>query len=123
MIYLAVPYSSSDPTVCERRFQAACRAAAALVRCGKDVFAPVCHSHPIAAYGLPVNWEFWQRQDRWYLTCCDEVVVLMLAGWQESTGVQAEIEIARELGKPITFLRPAEETPGMDRACEEGVVV
>ncbi len=28
----------------------------------------------------------------------------MLDGWRESVGVQAEIAIARELGKPVTFL-------------------
>ncbi len=36
--------------------------------------------------------------------------------WRESIGVQAEIAIARELGKPVTFLRvngQAEENPGL----------
>ena len=28
-------------------------------------------------------------------------MVLMLDGWQESVGVQAEIRIARVLGKPV----------------------
>jgi hypothetical protein len=30
----------------------------------------------------------------------------MLAGWQESVGVQAEIRIARDLGKPVRYLAP-----------------
>ena len=34
-------------------------------------------------------------------------MVLMLDGWQESVGVQAEIQIARELGKQIRYLVPA----------------
>jgi hypothetical protein len=33
-------------------------------------------------------------------------IVLTLPGWRESVGVQAEIAIARELGKPVTFLQP-----------------
>ena len=64
---------------------------------------------------MPLDWAFWQRHDRRYLEACDEVVVLMLDGWRESVGVQAEIAIARELGKPVTFLRvngQAEENPG-----------
>jgi hypothetical protein len=49
---------------------------------------------------------------------CDEVAVLMLDGWRESIGVQAEIAIARELCKPVTFLRvngQAKENPGQSR--------
>ena len=30
----------------------------------------------------------------------------MLPGWCESVGVQAEIQIARELGKPVRYLAP-----------------
>ena len=42
----------------------------------------------------------------------------MLDGWQQSVGVQAEIAIARELGKPVTYLRlsdQAEEPPARPR--------
>ncbi len=45
------------------------------------------------------------------------VVVLMLAGWEASVGVQAEIQIAQELGKPIAYLAP--EAPTLARAAEE----
>ncbi len=41
-----------------------------------------------------------------HLEVCDKVVVLMIDGWKESVGVQAEIAIARELGKPVSFLTP-----------------
>ena len=46
--------------------------------------------------------------DREHLERSDEAVVLVLDGWQESRGVQAEIRIARELGKPVRYLDPAE---------------
>ena len=104
MIYVASPYSSPDPTVRQQRFEAACRAAAELMRQGKTVFSPIAHSHALCAYGLPLDWRFWEQHDRHYLEACDEVVVLMLDGWRQSVGVQAEIAIARELGKPVTFL-------------------
>ena len=104
MIYLASPFSHPDDGVRHQRFKAACRAAAALIRKGKTVFAPIAHSYAICDYGVPGDWQFWQRHDRRYLEVCDEVVVLMLDGWRESVGVQAEIAIARELGKPVTFL-------------------
>jgi hypothetical protein len=50
--------------------------------------------------------EFLFRFSRERLGRCDEVVVLMLDGWEESIGVQAEIRIARELGKPVRYLAP-----------------
>jgi nucleoside 2-deoxyribosyltransferase len=104
MIYLASPFTHFDPAVRQWRFEAACRAAAALITQGKTVFSPIAHSFGICAFGIPHDWHFWQRHDRRYLDVCDEVVVLMLDGWRESVGVQAEIIAARELGKPVKFL-------------------
>lgn len=110
VVYLASPYSYPDPAVREGRFQAACRAAARLIKAGRIVFAPVVHSHPIAQYGLPTDWPDWETQDRAHLARCDELVVLLLDGWQESRGVQAEIRIAGELGKPVRYLATEDAT-------------
>ncbi|GIV04148.1 MAG: hypothetical protein KatS3mg082_2703 [Nitrospiraceae bacterium] len=110
MIYLASPYSHPDPTVREERFHAACRAAAALLRTGHAVFSPIAHSHALARHGLPTDWKFWEPFDREYLERCDEVVVLMLAGWRESVGVREEVRIARELGKPVRYVAPEDAT-------------
>lgn len=108
MTYLCSPYTHDDPAVCEQRFDAACRAAAELIREGKIVFSPICHSHPLCRYGLPLDWPFWQRQATQHLAMCSEIVVLKLDGWQQSVGVQAEIAMARALGKPVSFLECAE---------------
>jgi nucleoside 2-deoxyribosyltransferase len=110
MIYLASPYSHLDPAVREQRFRAACQAAVALLHAGRVVFSPIAHSHPLAQHGLPGNWQFWERYDRAFLERCDEVVVLMLDGWEESVGVQAEIRTAREFGKPVRYLAPVSPT-------------
>jgi hypothetical protein len=105
--YVCSPYSHCDPAVRQERFEAACRAAAELTRQGTTVYCPVAHTHAIAKYGLPLNWDYWQIHDRRFLEMCSEVVVLTLPGWRDSVGVTAEIEIARALGKPVSFLRPA----------------
>ncbi len=104
MIYLASPYSHPDAIIRERRFRAACRIAARLIRSGKVVFSPVAHGHAISLYGVPTDCSFWEAHDRRFLEQCDEVVVLTLDGWQASVGVAAEIEIAEELGKPVCYL-------------------
>ncbi len=105
MIYLASPYSHPDPAVREHRYREACRSAARLMRAGHHVFSPIAHSHGIAEHGVPGDWAYWESLDRHLLKMCDEMGVLMLDGWYESKGVQAEIRIARELGKPITHFR------------------
>jgi len=106
MIYLASPYSHPDEDVRQQRFEAVCKAAASLMRAGEIVFSPIAHGHPIAQHGLPTDWRFWERQCREQIDRCDEVVVLTLDGWRESEGVQAEIQIAADMGKP---LRPVAE--------------
>lgn len=108
MIYLASPYTHPDTHIREWRFREACRAAAALLRAGVTVFSPIAHSHPIARFGMPTSWEFWSQVDREYLSRCDVLAVLTLAGWRESVGVQAEIQLACELGIPVVYVSPTE---------------
>lgn len=105
MIYIAVPYSHKDSAVQAYRFKKVTEFAAKLISEGKIVFSPISHSHPIArSHDLPHSWEYWQKTDEYFLKCATELYVLCLPGWEESTGVQAEIEIAEEIGLPITYI-------------------
>lgn len=107
-IYLASPYSHPDPEVRERRFEAACRAAGRLMLKGKVVFSPVAHSHPIERIGLDRRYgqDFWLRQDIPFLRGAAELCVLKLPGWEQSIGVEAEIQYARLHRIPVTYLEP-----------------
>lgn len=105
-VYLAVPYSHEDPKVRELRFNVVNQVAARLIQLGVHVYSPISHTHPIALSGdLPKTWDFWEEYDRLFLEWADELYVVPLAGWEESKGVQAEMKIAKELGKPVTLLR------------------
>jgi len=108
MIYLASPYSHPDPAVREARFHAVCREAARLTKEGYTVFSPIAHSHCICQHGLPLEWIFWWRIDAEFIKRSDEVWVLMLDGWKESTGVQAEIRLALEFEKRLRFVEPSQ---------------
>ncbi len=121
LVYLASPYSDPDPVVRQARYDAACRAAAWLIRQGHLVFSPIAHTHGISRYGLPGDWKFWERHDRRMLQCCDRLVVLTLDGWRQSRGVQAEVAIARKLGKPVGYLAPDLPTvsPSLARVAKE----
>jgi hypothetical protein len=88
------------------RVREACRATAALICAGHVVFCPIVHFHPLVEYGLPTEWSAWERIDREFLRRCEEVVVLMLDGWEESAGVTAEISAAEELGLGVRYHSP-----------------
>lgn len=102
-IYLAIPYSGIE----QRSFAVANAVAARLMQEGHVVYSPISHNHPIAiAHGLPTTWEYWKVFDTEFLKWCDAVflVVMNEDGFElikNSKGVQAELEIARTLGKEI----------------------
>jgi len=114
MIYLASAYSHSDPAVREARFQEICKIAAALIKSGHVVFSPIAHSHHIAILGklMPTDWQLWKAQDEEHIRRCDELWVVTMDGWRESVGVQEEIRMAREMGKPVFTLDPASMADG-----------
>ena len=103
MIYLASPYSHEQAAVRDLRWRLACHCASVLMGRGEHVICPIAGSHPIAEFGLPKDWEFWADYDRALISVCDTVDVLLLDGWRTSKGVQAEMEIAKSLGKPVRF--------------------
>jgi hypothetical protein len=103
--YLAVPYTHKNPKIIEKRFIIVNKIAAILMNEGYHIFSPISHSHPIALAGkLPTQWEYWGQYDRAFLKCSKNLIVLKLDGWKKSTGVQAEIKIAKEYGIPIKYI-------------------
>lgn len=105
MIYLASPYSHPDPAVRERRYQQAIACTVALLREGHVVFSPIVHSVPLAAAGLPSDWQYWRDYDHEMIRRADALFVLALEGWRESIGVQEEVAFAAALRKPIGIIR------------------
>ena len=100
-IYLAIPYSKVDK---ELSFEIANRIAAMLMCEGKNVFSPISMSHCMAKNNrLPGDWEFWEKFDTEFIWWCDYLIVIMMDGWKESTGVIAEIKIAETLNKPVYY--------------------
>lgn len=99
-IYLALPYSGQE----EKSFMQANRVAGLLMEAGHIVFSPISHSHSIGI--MHNNFDFWMAQDLPWLETCDELLVLKNEGWEESRGVQREIQIAEQLCIPICYLNP-----------------
>lgn len=104
-IYLATPYSDPDPVIMQTRFEVVNRVAGDLIRKGFIVFSPISHNHVIAKVGgLPTGWDFWLEYDKTFIVWCDKVYILMQDGWKDSVGVNTEIEIAKQMGKPIIYI-------------------
>lgn len=94
IIYVALPYSHPDPAIREMRKQIADRYAAKLISQGHIVFSPISHSHHIADHLDNCNdSDFWVRQCEPFLRVCQEMHILALPGWKESTGIGRELKM------------------------------
>ncbi len=71
------------------------------------VFSPIVHNHPIAInHELPKGWEFWKQIDLRMVRSCDAFAMLLIEGYTESKGMQAEREYAELLNKKIIRVIP-----------------
>jgi len=104
MIYLAIPYTHPDPAVMDTRAEIADHVAALLTRIGYEVYSPISSWHYIAKkYSLPTDHQYWKRLNDNILSICDRLMVIKLDGWEESQGVQDEIEMAEGLCLEIIY--------------------
>lgn len=123
MIYLASPYTHPDPAVREDRVLMTALHAADLMRSGQAVFAPIVHGHTITRRWAELHPDhvrerdggidlekvehgFWMNQCMAMLRHADRVIVLKLAGWNESRGITLELDVARQLGIPVYWRQP-----------------
>ena len=110
-IYLASPYSARlkdgtpDETTMHLRFLQVCAMAGNIIADGYVVFCPIAHSVPIAdTMDNHLDADFWLGQDVHFVDWAEELWVLMLPGWEESSGVKREIALAEEKRKPVLFI-------------------
>jgi nucleoside 2-deoxyribosyltransferase len=105
ILYLACPYTDPDHLVRQERFNLATRAAASLIAKGHIVFSPITMTHPIdivmAGEWNTLGSDFWVRFDQAFMERCDEFVLLTIDGWQNSSGIQRELEYFSAAGKPL----------------------
>ena len=99
-IYLALPYSGQE----EKAYMVANRVAGLLMEDGHIVFSPISHSHSIGVHRN--DFDFWMAQDLPWLETCDKLMVLKNEGWEESRGVQRELQVAEQLCLPVEYIDP-----------------
>lgn len=102
MIYLASPYSDSDPMIMERRYNQAASFTAGALKRGFLIFSPIVHCHVIAnRFGLPKSISFWRDYNTGMLRIAERLWILKIDGWQRSEGVEFELHLASSLNLPI----------------------
>src|SRR5579863_253826 len=106
LIYLSAPFSTGPDSTTKRQEDINFATAWLMKNTDVYIFSPITYEEPIKKI-LGVNpdknieWAFWQPRDGEMVSRCDEVWVLMLRNWENSRGVNYEIEEARRHGKTI----------------------
>lgn len=108
-VYLAIPYAGCE----EWSAKTANKITADLMIQGIHVFSPISHTHMIAQeHNLPGDWKFWESIDKRWIETMDEIWVVAsdMDKVKKSTGVQAEIQYAKSLGKLVRMLKSTSTT-------------
>lgn len=108
--YLATPYSKWYGGLNDA-WKLACIETGRLIAQGVPVFSPIVHTHPIALANRmdPLDHSIWLLTDRTLMDAASGLIVMKMWGWRSSKGVQEEIRVFQEAGKPIVYLVPTWE--------------
>lgn len=100
--YLASPYSHEEKQVVQWRVDELRRFQALLMKSGIFVFPAVgaCHEAAVT-YGLPGDHLYWKDFDFAFIKASEGVLICNMPGVFESKGVKYEIDLCREIDKPI----------------------
>lgn len=109
-IYLASPYTHTDPMVRELRYLEALACSRTLLLNSVWVFSPIVHCHEMSKLlGMPHDADFWLEYDTTMLRGSVSTAVLMLPGWPQSKGVKGEVDLSIKLGRQIVYISSSGE--------------
>lgn len=103
MIYLASPYTDRRPYAQFKRFKLVRKAHDILMTIEREpVFSPILIGHECAERGLKWSHAQWMEWSLNWLGQCSKLWVLPIDGWDISSGVRMEVELAAARGLSIT---------------------
>ena len=111
LIYLSSPYTSGgtvDGDEAINRVESTKKMLFTLMNMGIAVFSPIVSGTGINPYGEDKEHSWWMHWDLKMLRKCDRIAVLALPDWQDSLGIQMELELATILQKPIFIIKEGE---------------
>lgn len=118
MIYLASPYShvghgtdEQKKQTRERNYRYALFAQHQLLTFGYPVFSTIVHNHILAKrYELPSDAGYWTRYNHHMIDLSRAVFVLQTPGYEESIGVNEEIDYANSRAIPVYRMQATVDT-------------
>lgn len=107
LIYVASPYSKYVWGLDQATNDIA-KITGRLIARGLKVYSPIVHTHHIAKVsGIdPLDHKFWMKYDESMMNKSDSLLVVKMPGWEDSYGVNYEINYFSSGLKPIDFLNP-----------------
>ncbi len=97
IIYVASPYSSGDPEQIQNNYEMVTEFVAMLVSMGYIAISPITYGHTLLDYqDMPKDYGFCKHFCIGLLKKSDAILVLKLPGWEDSVGVQDEMDFARK---------------------------
>lgn len=104
MIYLASPYTHADPLIEQQRYDAAYAYTLQQIRLGVVIFSPIVYCHHFYTGGhLGGDFSTWKDFNLEMILRSTALRVLRLKGWENSVGVNAEIDYARRAMIPVEY--------------------
>ena len=109
MIIIGIPYSDYNAEVVRGRIGAAEIYLLELMAHNKCAIIPAAIGHHIwQSTNISNTFEYWENYCINLIKECSELHVLMLPGWENSKGLEKEINTAKEYNVPILYI----EMPG-----------
>lgn len=111
LVYLATPYRDKEYDVERYRYCTSLEVQSALLDAGIPCFNPLAHTVEMVEQYPPQYSEYsdWLLLDLNILKRCDELLVLALPGWEESSGVKQEMFAAMKQEMPITVIHDGDD--------------
>lgn len=104
LVYLAAPYSSIGDKESHMRYIMKCMGRFMVKYQNEYMVSPLTNHFSLGQVPeLGTDWEFWEGFSETLMARCDKLVVLQMNGTEESTGVQAEIALAKKMGIPVVY--------------------
>ena len=93
LVYIASPYSDSDLAVMQARYEVV-RDVTLRIICEQKVvipYSPIAYTHQFGEIG-GIDWYEWDFK---FLHRCDRMLVVQMDGWEDSVGIQKELEYCK----------------------------
>jgi hypothetical protein len=104
-IFIAGPYNHADSEIMANRLEEIRKYCVLQFKNGNIPISALLMGLSFASSGdLPTDTETWLNFCKEILSVCDELHVLMVDGWDKSSGVANEVKIAIELNIKVVYI-------------------